>query len=83
MLSGVAFKIDLYNCAENADIQRHLVSAFQHLCLLLPPAQRRKLQLLLRYLSKISKNADLSLHQQMSNRKLVSGCNVRSFHDIM
>lgn len=58
--------------ADYADIWRHLVSAFQHCCILLPPAQRRKLQLLLRYLNKIATNACLTLHRQMSNRQLVS-----------
>lgn len=48
------------------------MEALQICCLLLPPAQRRKLQLLLRMMARISGNVDMPrLHDAMGTRTLV------------
>jgi len=53
------------NCEEE------LVAVLQHFCLLVPPSRRRQLQVLLRYLGKMSSNPRLVLHDQFTNRQQV------------
>ena len=48
-----------------------LVVVLQHFCLLVPPSQRRQLQILLRYLGKMSTNPRLVLHSHFTNRQQV------------
>ncbi|NXQ44395.1 DEP1A protein, partial [Catharus fuscescens] len=53
-------------------LERIAVEALQICCLLLPPAQRRKLQLLLRMMARISGNVDMPrLHDAMGTRTLL------------
>ncbi|XP_067086308.1 DEP domain-containing protein 1A [Osmerus mordax] len=60
-------------------LERVAVEALQLCCLLLPPGQRRKLQLLMRMMSRMSQNVDMPrLHQAIGTRTLMvhsfSGC---------
>ncbi|NWT13034.1 DEP1A protein, partial [Vireo altiloquus] len=53
-------------------LERIAVEALQICCLLLPPAKRRKLQLLLRMMARISGNVDMPrLHDAMGTRSLL------------
>ncbi|NXI19885.1 DEP1A protein, partial [Irena cyanogastra] len=53
-------------------LERIAVEALQICCLLLPPARRRKLQLLLRMMARISGNVDMPrLHDAMGTRSLL------------
>ncbi|NWH39662.1 DEP1A protein, partial [Chloropsis hardwickii] len=53
-------------------VERVAVEALQICCLLLPPARRRKLQLLLRMMARISGNVDMPrLHDAMGTRSLL------------
>lgn len=55
-------------------LQQVAIEALQVCCLLLPPPNRRKLQLLMRMISRISQNGDMpQLHDAMGTRMLVSG----------
>jgi len=68
------------------DCEQELVTMLQHICLLVPPAQRRQLQILLRYLGKISTNPRLVLHDHYTNRQLVSTsvalCDLTNNHSV-
>ncbi|NXM78916.1 DEP1A protein, partial [Serilophus lunatus] len=68
-------------------LERVAVEALQMCCLLLPPAQRRRLQLLLRMMGRISGNVDMPrLHQALGNRTLLlqtfSPCVLRSAEEL-
>ncbi|XP_061859497.1 DEP domain-containing protein 1A isoform X4 [Colius striatus] len=53
-------------------LERIAVEALQICCLLLPPPNRRKLQLLMRMISRISENVDMPrLHDAMGTRSLM------------
>ncbi|KFU87321.1 DEP domain-containing protein 1A, partial [Chaetura pelagica] len=53
-------------------LERIAVEALQICCLLLPPPNRRKIQLLMRMISRISENVDMPrLHQEMGTRSLM------------
>ncbi|XP_008584849.1 PREDICTED: DEP domain-containing protein 1A isoform X1 [Galeopterus variegatus] len=53
-------------------LERVAISALQLCCLLLPPPNRRKLQLLMRMVSRMSLNVDMpKLHDAMGTRSLV------------
>ncbi|NXS93798.1 DEP1A protein, partial [Jacana jacana] len=53
-------------------LERVAVEALQICCLLLPPPNRRKIQLLMRMVSRISQNADMPrLHPAMGTRSLM------------
>ncbi|KAM6168892.1 DEP domain-containing protein 1A isoform 2-T2 [Erethizon dorsatum] len=53
-------------------LERVAVSALQLCCLLLPPPNRRKLQLLMRMISRMSENADMPrLHDAVGTRALM------------
>ncbi|KAF6108215.1 DEP domain containing 1 [Phyllostomus discolor] len=53
-------------------LERVAINALQLCCLLLPPPNRRKLQLLMRMISRISQNVDMpQLHDTMSTRSLM------------
>ncbi|NXD29521.1 DEP1A protein, partial [Spelaeornis formosus] len=53
-------------------VERMAVAALQICCVLLPPARRRKLQLLLRMMGRISSNVDMPrLHDAMGTRSLL------------
>ncbi|NXS88889.1 DEP1A protein, partial [Erpornis zantholeuca] len=53
-------------------LERIAVEALQICCLLLPPAKRRKLQLLMRMMARISGNVDMPrLHDAMGTRSLL------------
>ncbi|XP_013369996.1 PREDICTED: DEP domain-containing protein 1A isoform X4 [Chinchilla lanigera] len=53
-------------------LERVAVGALQLCCLLLPPPNRRKLQLLMRMVSRMSENADLpALHDALGTRALM------------
>ncbi|XP_018115252.1 DEP domain containing 1 S homeolog isoform X2 [Xenopus laevis] len=53
-------------------LERVAIEALQLCCLLLPPANRRKLQLLMRMISRMSQNVDMPrLHNAMGNRSLL------------
>ncbi|XP_069794533.1 DEP domain-containing protein 1A-like isoform X2 [Narcine bancroftii] len=67
--------VQCLNCTQSL-VQPHLeqvaVEALQLCCLLLPPSNRRKLQLLMRMISRISQNVDMpQLHDAMGTRMLV------------
>nr|KAF6504639.1 DEP domain containing 1 [Rousettus aegyptiacus] len=54
-------------------LERVAIDALQLCCLLLPPPNRRKLQLLMRMISRMSQNVDMpQLHDVMGTRSLVS-----------
>ena len=54
-------------------LERVAIDALQLCCLLLPPPNRRKLQLLMRMISRMSQNVDMpQLHDAMGTRSLVS-----------
>nr|XP_060629693.1 DEP domain-containing protein 1A isoform X1 [Anolis sagrei ordinatus] len=53
-------------------LERVAIEALQICCLLLPPPNRRKLQLLMRMISRMSENVDMPrLHDVMGNRSLM------------
>ncbi|KFQ68364.1 DEP domain-containing protein 1A, partial [Phaethon lepturus] len=53
-------------------LERIAVEALQICCLLLPPPNRRKIQLLMRMISRISENVDMPrLHDEMGTRSLM------------
>ncbi|XP_043555300.1 DEP domain-containing protein 1B-like isoform X1 [Chiloscyllium plagiosum] len=53
-------------------LERIAIEALQICCLFLPPPNRRKLQLLMRMISRISQNVDMpQLHEAMGTRMLV------------
>ncbi|XP_045691409.1 DEP domain-containing protein 1A isoform X2 [Phyllostomus hastatus] len=53
-------------------LERVAINALQLCCLLLPPPNRRKLQLLMRMISRISQNVDMpQLHDAMGTRSLM------------
>ncbi|XP_037672295.1 DEP domain-containing protein 1A isoform X4 [Choloepus didactylus] len=53
-------------------LERVAISALQLCCLLLPPPNRRKLQLLMRMISRMSQNVDMpQLHDAMGTRSLM------------
>ncbi|XP_038167622.1 DEP domain-containing protein 1A isoform X3 [Arvicola amphibius] len=53
-------------------LERVAINALQLCCLLLPPPNRRKLQLLMRMTSRMSQNVDMpKLHEEMGTRSLV------------
>ncbi|XP_008263298.2 DEP domain-containing protein 1A isoform X1 [Oryctolagus cuniculus] len=53
-------------------LERVAISALQLCCLLLPPPNRRKLQLLMRMVSRMSQNVDMpKLHDAMGTRSLM------------
>uniref|UniRef100_A0A8C2TV64 DEP domain containing 1 n=1 Tax=Coturnix japonica TaxID=93934 RepID=A0A8C2TV64_COTJA len=53
-------------------LERIAVEALQICCLLLPPANRRKIQLLMRMIARISENVDMPrLHDAMGTRSLM------------
>ncbi|XP_063283980.1 DEP domain-containing protein 1A isoform X1 [Pelobates fuscus] len=53
-------------------LERVAIEALQLCCLLLPPANRRKLQLLMRMISRMSQNVDMPrLHDAMGTRSLM------------
>ncbi|XP_006879851.1 PREDICTED: DEP domain-containing protein 1A isoform X2 [Elephantulus edwardii] len=53
-------------------LERVAIDALQLCCLLLPPANRRKLQLLMRMISRMSQNVDMpKLHDAMGTRSLM------------
>ncbi|KAM6218572.1 DEP domain-containing protein 1A [Rhynchocyon petersi] len=53
-------------------LERVAIDALQLCCLLLPPANRRKLQLLMRMISRMSENVDMpKLHDAMGTRSLM------------
>ncbi|KFO23220.1 DEP domain-containing protein 1A [Fukomys damarensis] len=53
-------------------LERVAISALQLCCLLLPPPNRRKLQLLMRMISRMSQNVDMpKLHDAMGTRALM------------
>ncbi|XP_060248397.1 DEP domain-containing protein 1A isoform X1 [Meriones unguiculatus] len=53
-------------------LERVAISALQLCCLLLPPPNRRKLQLLMRMISRISQNVDMpKLHEEIGTRSLM------------
>ncbi|XP_032152517.1 DEP domain-containing protein 1A isoform X1 [Sapajus apella] len=53
-------------------LERVAIDALQLCCLLLPPPNRRKLQLLMRMISRISQNVDMpKLHEAMGTRSLM------------
>ncbi|KAM8930257.1 DEP domain-containing protein 1A isoform 2-T2 [Pelodytes ibericus] len=53
-------------------LERIAIEALQLCCLLLPPANRRKLQLLMRMISRMSQNVDMPrLHDAMGTRSLM------------
>ena len=60
------------------DCEEELVTALQHFCIMMPPARRRQLQVLLRYLGKISSNPRLVLHDHFTNRQQVCASEVIS-----
>ncbi|XP_032884364.1 DEP domain-containing protein 1A [Amblyraja radiata] len=67
-------------------LQQVAIEALQVCCLLLPPPNRRKLQLLMRMISRISQNGDMpQLHDAMGTRMLMvhtfSHCILRSKKD--
>lgn len=54
-------------------LERVAINALQLCCLLLPPPNRRKLQLLMRMISRMSQNVDMpKLHEEIGTRSLVS-----------
>lgn len=54
-------------------LERVAINALQLCCLLLPPSNRRKLQLLMRMISRMSQNVDMpKLHEEIGTRSLVS-----------
>jgi len=53
----------------SGDCDTELLTVLQHFCLLVPPAQRRQLQILLRYLGKMSTNPRLVLHNRFTNKQ--------------
>lgn len=60
-------------------LERIAVEALQICCLLLPPPNRRKIQLLMRMISRISENVDMPrLHDAMGTRSLVREPRVQS-----
>lgn len=53
-------------------LERVAINALQLCCLLLPPPNRRKLQLLMRMISRMSQNVDLpKLHEEIGTRSLM------------
>ncbi|XP_055470364.1 DEP domain-containing protein 1A isoform X2 [Psammomys obesus] len=53
-------------------LERVAINALQLCCLLLPPPNRRKLQLLMRMISRISQNVDMpKLHEEIGTRSLM------------
>lgn len=59
-------------------LERVAIAALQVCCLLLPPPSRRKLQLLMRMISRMSENVDMPrLHDAVGTRSLVK---LLSFH---
>jgi len=58
------------------DSTERIVSALQLVCLLLPPANRRRLHLLLRLINKMATNIKLVLDESQSSRTLVSHKNL-------
>ncbi|XP_031231856.1 DEP domain-containing protein 1A isoform X2 [Mastomys coucha] len=61
---------------QNSLLQPHLervaINALQLCCLLLPPPNRRKLQLLMRMISRMSQNVDMpKLHEEIGTRSLM------------
>ncbi|XP_036207622.1 DEP domain-containing protein 1A isoform X3 [Myotis myotis] len=53
-------------------LERVAINALQLCCLLLPPPNRRKLQLLMRMISRMSQNVDMpQLHDAMGTRSLI------------
>ncbi|CAH6777228.1 DEP domain-containing protein 1A isoform X1 [Phodopus roborovskii] len=53
-------------------LERVAINALQLCCLLLPPPNRRKLQLLMRMISRISQNVDMpKLHDEIGTRSLM------------
>ena len=62
-------------------LERVAVEALQLCCLLLPPGQRRKLQLLMRMMSRMSQNVDMPrLHQAIGTRTLVKTLSLSHTH---
>jgi len=53
----------------SGDCDAELLTVLQHFCLLVPPARRRQLQILLRYLGKMSTNPRLVLHNRFTNKQ--------------
>jgi len=53
----------------SGDCDAELLKVLQHFCLLVPPARRRQLQILLRYLGKMSTNPHLVLHDRFTNKQ--------------
>jgi len=53
----------------SGDCDAELLTVLQHFCLLVPPARRRQLQILLRYLGKMSTNPRLVLHDRFTNKQ--------------
>ncbi|XP_028746205.1 DEP domain-containing protein 1A isoform X1 [Peromyscus leucopus] len=53
-------------------LERVAINALQLCCLLLPPSNRRKLQLLMRMISRMSQNVDMpKLHEEIGTRSLM------------
>nr|XP_048309450.1 DEP domain-containing protein 1A isoform X1 [Myodes glareolus] len=53
-------------------LERVAINALQLCCLLLPPPNRRKLQLLMRMISRMSQNVDMpKLHEEIGTRSLI------------
>lgn len=65
--------------------KRMAISAFRLLTLLLPPSQRKHLQLLLRFMSKAARNEKLMLDVAVSTRALVQTNKIlmREFYQFM
>uniref|UniRef100_A0ABI7ZH52 DEP domain-containing protein n=1 Tax=Felis catus TaxID=9685 RepID=A0ABI7ZH52_FELCA len=62
----------LANCLLQPHLERVAIDALQLCCLLLPPPNRRKLQLLMRMISRMSQNVDMpQLHDAMGTRSLM------------
>ncbi|XP_074077307.1 DEP domain-containing protein 1A [Macrotis lagotis] len=59
-------------CLLQPHLERVAIDALQICCLLLPPPNRRKLQLLMRMISRMSQNVDMpKLHEVMGTRSLM------------
>eukprot|EP00794_Sanderia_malayensis_P007943 gene7943-8798_t len=71
----------LLDLASESIAKDHLkaILIFQYLCLIVPPWNRKQIYLILRFMDKVSRNAELKLDERVSNKDLV----VNSLHSIM
>ena len=71
LISSLVFSLPILGLLNSTASRNCVIESLQTCCLLLPPASRRKLHLLLRLMHKMVNNSRLQVEDGVSTRKLV------------